>query len=532
MDKWLDEGMDNKKWQKLLADYDRHGFRIEKATQVKIGESQADKNKRMKELEAEYTRWFEYYFPHYAKCKSAKFHKTLGDKIIKNKKVRALGVVYRGGAKSTHIGLGIPLYLMYVKHDLKFMLLIGRTDVKAKKLISDIQLELVKNVRLKSDYGNKAVTGDWSNGDFITSDGVRFFALGFGSDPRGLREGAERPDYIDVDDVDTKKHLNNERLMNDAVEYIEEEIMGCFDTSDDCTERFVYANNNFHKKSITNRLEVKYNANIKKAKEKGKPSNYYVLKIAAVKDLVTFTPTWPEKTSAAYWQQLYEDNRRSFLRERMHVHITEGKMFKPEMMQHKAMLSYHLYDCLVLYGDLSYKEQGDYKAMALVGKTGREKHIIHSFLRQVSRRNAAIWLYDLYEDNRLGTHNITYKIEGLFAQDEFINDFDEEGDAREYYIPIVADKRPKEGKHDRVESIVGFFEKRNVWFNELEKESTDQVEAIEQFTAFEKGSKAHDDFPDAVHGAFREIEELSMQSRSEPQWGDRNEFKSQSKHRT
>lgn len=532
MDKWLDEGMDNKKWQRLLADYDRHSLRIEKATQVKIGESNAEKSKRLKALEADFTKWFEYYFPHYAKCKSAKFHKTLADKVIKNKKIRCLAELYRGAAKSTMLCMGIPLYLMYVKKDVKFMLLIGRTDVKAKKLIADIQAELLKNLRLKNDYGNKAVTGDWSSGDFVTSDGVRFFCLGFGSDPRGLREGSERPDYIAVDDVDTKKHLNNERLMTDAVEYIEEEIMGCFDTSDDCTERFVYANNNFHKKSITNRLEVKYLANIKKSKAKNEVSNYYVLKVCAVTDLVSFTPTWPEKTSAKYWKQLYEDNRRSFLRERMHQHITEGKMFKPEMMQHKTMLPYYLYDCLVLYGDLSYKEQGDYKAMVLVGKTGREKHIIHSFLRQVSRRNAAVWLYDLYEDKQLGQYNIQYKIEGLFAQDEFINDFDDEGDTRDYYIPIVADKRPKEGKHDRIESIIGFFEKRQVWFNEDEKEYTDQVEAIEQFTAFEKGSKAHDDYPDAAHGAFREIEMLSMQDRCDPGSSNRSEISKGSKHRS
>ena len=202
------------------------------------------------------------------------------------------------------------------------MLLVGRTNIKAKKLISDIQKEFEKNARLKSDYGNKAITGDWSSGDFVTADGVRFFSLGFGMDPRGLREGAERPDYITVDDVDTKKHLANNRLMTDMVEYIEEEIMGCFDTTDDCTERFVFPNNNFDKRSITNRLHIKYQLNIKKSKEKGKVSNYYILKVCAVTDLVTFTPTWPEKTSAAYWKQMYEDNSRSFKRERMHMPIS------------------------------------------------------------------------------------------------------------------------------------------------------------------------------------------------------------------
>ena len=92
-------------------------------------------------------------------------------------------------------------------------------------------------------------------------------------------------------------------------------------------------------------------------------------------------------------------------------------------------------------------------------------------------------------------------IEGLFAMDEFVNDFDTEGEARGYYIPMVADKRSKEGKFDRVESMAGFFERHNVLFNSKENNADMQV-LIDQFLAFEKGSQAHDDGPDACHGAF------------------------------
>ena len=288
----------DKLMEKLLQDYDRHCSRIEKATQIKLGETTGEKAVRMKMLEGDYIKWWEYYFPQYAKSKSAKFHKTLGDEIIKNPKIRMLAEMYRGAAKSCHINIGIPLFLMFVKQQLRFMLLVGSTDIKAKKLISDIQAELVKNAKLKHDYGNKFSLGDWSEGNFITTDGVRFMGIGFGTDPRGLREGADRPDYITVDDVDSKKHINNDRIMSESVDYIEEDIMGCFDSSDvgfESTERFVYSNNNFHKNSITNRLKIKYKAAIKRNKADGIKSDYHVLTVAAVTDLRTFTPTWPEK---------------------------------------------------------------------------------------------------------------------------------------------------------------------------------------------------------------------------------------------
>ena len=83
------------------------------------------------------------------------------------------------------------------------MLLVGETDPKAKKLLSSIQAQLQFNNRIKNDYGDKFSAGNWADGDFATTDGVRFSAVG--DNPRGAREEANRPDYIVVDDVDSKK---------------------------------------------------------------------------------------------------------------------------------------------------------------------------------------------------------------------------------------------------------------------------------------------------------------------------------------
>lgn len=130
------------------------------------------------------------------------------------------------------------------------------------------------------------------------------------------------------------------------------------------------------------------------------------------------------------------------MREYMHVHVEDGKVFKAEDIQWKKMLPLNEYDALVFYGDLSYKAQACHKGMILVGKKDREFHFIYCFLRQQSRTVLAKWLYDLYETTEL--HNcrkVRYWIEGLFSMDEFVNDFDAEGDARGYYIPVKADKR-------------------------------------------------------------------------------------------
>jgi len=501
------------KYNKIIADYDKHCIRISQATSINLNESHVDKMNRIANLEKDIIRWAEYYFPNYAKKKSAWFHRKLAKAIIENKKIKALMEAYRSSAKSVWIDLFIPLFLYLAKNDLHFMLLVGENDKKAKALLSGIQAQLQYNHRLKNDYGNKFQQGDWSDGDFMTSDGVRFMAIGFGVSPRGARESAERPDYIAVDDVDNKKHVKNNELMGEAVDYINEDIMGCFDSDDEATERFVYANNNFHKNSITNRLVEFFKLKIKEAKESGEKSDYFHLRVDAVKDLTTFEPNWPEKTSAEYWKKKYHSlPYRSFMREYMNTHIAEGKVFKDEWWQWTKILPYNKYDAIILYGDLSWKDDACHKSFVMVGKIKRQFHLLHVMFRQTSRTGAARWLYDIYEDERFDKiDNIQYMFEGLFAMDEFTNDFDEEGDERGYYIPIVPSKRGKGDKYERIEGLSGHYERRNFYANEAEKDTSDMVLAKDTYLAFEKGAKIPLDFLDAEHGAVSELNGITFQ---------------------
>ena len=502
----------DKKFQKLLDNYEEHCRRIAKASVVNIHEPLADKIARVKRLERDYVTWFEYYFPNYAKVPCAWFHRTGAQEIIDHDVIMAMWIIYRSGAKSVHIDMGIPLYLMYTGR-MRYMLLIGETEDKAHKLLSACQAQLVFNKRLINDYGSRYKQGDWSSGEFPTSDGVRFTSLGFGQDPRGVREEEQRPDYIAVDDVDTRRHVNNDRLMREAVEWIFEDLMGCFDEADGSTRRFVYANNNFHKNSITNRLKKQLKVLAEKSRQDGEQPIQYVLTVPAVKDLTTFEPNWPEKTSAEYWRKKYRSiPSRSFMREYMHVHVEDGKVFKAEDIQWKKMLPLNEYDALVFYGDLSYKAQACHKGMILVGKKDREFHFIYCFLRQQSRTVLAKWLYDLYETTELRTcRKVRYWIEGLFSMDEFVNDFDAEGDARGYYIPVQADKRPKADKYDRIEATQSYFERRNVWFNIDERDSPDFQELVDQYLAFEKGGSVAVDGPDAGEGALSKLNTVFRQ---------------------
>jgi len=520
---------DNRKYLKLLQDYDQHCLRVAQATSINIHETAKQKADRIKQLEKDYVTWFEYYFPNYAKKKSAWFHKKLAQIVIDNKRLRLLAEMFRSAGKSVHIDMGIPLYLYLAMGELKFMLLIGETEPKANKLLSGIQAQLQFNNRIKNDYGDKFSAGNWADGDFTTTDGTRFMSLGFGQNPRGAREQADRPDYIVVDDVDSKKHVNNDKMMREAVDFITEDVWGCFDSDEDSTERFVYANNNFNKNSITNRLKLYFKEVVANADkydddidEDFADTHFEVLTVCAVKDTKDFVPEWPEKTSALYWLKKFRKMPyRSFMREYMHVHIEDGAIFKYEDIQKKPGSPLNDYEALCFYGDLSYKANADYKALVLVGKKGKEFHILLVYLQQKSRAHAATWLYDMYEQYRLKYHNIRYFIEGLFAMDEFVSDFDEEGEKRGYYIPVVADKRSKADKYDRIESLSGHFERKCVFFNADDLPDNDVQILIDQFLAFEKGSQAHDDGPDATHGAFAWVNNTTHKKTNHYAFGER-----------
>ncbi|MEI3154340.1 MAG: hypothetical protein V8S95_03975 [Odoribacter sp.] len=186
------------------------------------------------------------------------------------------------------------MFLYLARNDLRFMMLIGETAPKANKLLSGIQAQLQYNERIRNDYGEKFQAGNWADCDFTTTDGVRFMAIGFGQSPRGEREGKEGRIILRWM-IYNRRHVNNNRMMEDAVNYITENVWGCFESSDDATERFVFANNDFHKNSITHRLADYFVTAIKRAEMDGEKSVFMVMTVNAVKDLNTFEPEWPEK---------------------------------------------------------------------------------------------------------------------------------------------------------------------------------------------------------------------------------------------
>ena len=448
-------------------------------------ESKAEKEKRIEKAKSDYAFFVEYYFPHYAKSKCATFQISAANEVAANAKIRAVFEWARGHAKSTHFDIMIPLWLK-AKGELNVMVLVGKSEDNAAILLGDLQAELEFNQRYIADYGEQINQGSWEDGKFATKDDKAFYALGRGQSPRGLRYKTNRPDYIVVDDIDDDELVQNEHRVSKMVDWILEAL---FNTMDMGRGRFILVGNRIHKNSIlANIAKVKgmHHVIVNAMDEKGKP-------------------TWHEKYTSKEIQDVIETiGIRRAQKEFYNNPVTDGAVFKLKDIQYKKALPYHAYNYLVSYTDPSFKNgtRSDYKATILLGKTKEgHYHILKAFVQQTSVKQMVNWHYDLHKT--VGEQAvISFYMESNFLQDLLFEEFVKVGNEVGWQLPIKGDTRNKPDKFQRVENIQPLFERGLVFIAEEEKASPGIIKLIEQLLLFEKGSRTHDDAPDALEGAI------------------------------
>lgn len=477
-----------------LQDFEKHCLEISRLTPVDRSETLAQKNARIKKLLANYAEFFAYYFPNYAKAPTASFHKKLAKDLQANKMFRGIFEAFRGSAKSTHATIGIPLWLK-ARGELKCMLLVGQNEKKAFRLLASMQAQLNSNKRYINDYGDQRTFGNWAEGEFVTKDGCAFFAIGLSQSPRGTRQDEKRPDYIVVDDCDTKKLSKNPQLVREACEWVLGDLMGCFDGPG----RFLLVNNRISKNSILARLQQKM------VEEKPNHEKWWHIQVNALDE--QGKPTWPEKYTVEEWQKVRNGtDSRSWQCEYMNNPIEEGTVFNEKWIKWGPMYKLSEYDDLVVYVDPSFKDtvHSDFKAVKFWGKKGTQYHLIDAWVRQASIAQMVRYMYDLYERIPKGVI-VRWYMESNFLQDMIFDAFEEEGELRRYQLPIVGDDRNKPDKYSRIEATSPLYERGWITYNEAKKNDPDFATAVEQLLAIEPGSKSPDDSPDADEGAIYKL---------------------------
>ena len=206
----------------------------------------------------------------------------------------------------------------------------------------------------------------------------------------------------------------------------------------------------------------------------------------------------------------------------MHNPISEGGIFKWQWIRYKKILPLRKYDQIICYIDPSFKSTtaNDYKAARVWGKIGRELHLIACYVRQDTVSGMVRWLYN-FDESLPEDVAVSYYMEANFMQDTILDEFEAEGDIRGYQLPVMPDKRKKPDKIQRIEAISPLWERGYVFYNEALRNDTDMETGIDQTLSLARGSRAHDDAPDADEGAIYKLQKGSREERFEPVFGDR-----------
>lgn len=470
--------------KEALKEWREWSKKIFESTTLDPLETEETKQARIKKAKRDYRFFVKTYFPHYASSDCADFQVSSANIVKKQKNVRLIRKWARGHAKSVNTVVLETMWLM-IQEDktFHFMLLINKNLDGATTLLGDLQAEFEQNQLYLNDFGQKMSYGNWQDGAFATTCNRFFKALGRGQSPRGLRYKQYRPDRIIFDDLDDDELSRNPARLKKVVDWVIEAVIGAMDMG---RGDVIFAGNMISKNSVIS--------------EMSKNKRYIVHQVNALDK--NGKPSWWQKNSLEDIQLAIEEmGYRRSQKELFNNPITEGAIFKEAWLTYVKTHNLKKYDRLIAYCDPSFKNTAtaDYKAVMLVGATGRNIHILDAFVRKCSVGELVRWFYNLHEDLK-GSVICEYYMEANFLQDLIMDEFEQEGEQRGYQLPIRPDKRKKPDKHARIEAISPLFERGLIHINEKKKEHPDMLTFIEQLLAFEKGSRSHDDAPDALEG--------------------------------
>jgi len=475
-----------------------------------LPDTPAEKDARIERARKDYPFFVDTYFSHLARKKCGKFQIDAAKYLLGHKETRALFEWARGHAKSSHLSLMIPLWLKIQQpRQVNVMILTSKSEDMAIRLLADLQAELQYNTMFIRDFGNQVKEGSWADGEFRTEDGCLFVAVGRGQSPRGLKDRGRRPDYIVVDDIDDDILINNPRRVSESFDWMLTALTGTMEMG---RGRFVMVGNRIGKDSILSRF----------AETKG--INHTTVNALDKKGL----PAWPENYSLAEITRMRNFvGERRFQKEYMNNPIIEGAVFKKKDIRYGAMLDPKHYKTLICYTDPSFKHSAtaDFKATMLVGKTpDGHFHVIKAYADQTTVMQMVAWHYDIVQWVA-GRVPVLYYMESNFLQELLIDEFKKVGALSGFQIPIRGDARKKPDKFARIEAMQPIFERGLMVFNQKEKNEPGMMALEQQLLMFEKGSKTHDDAPDALEGAVWILSQRSRSSTANYSFGQRENRK-------
>jgi hypothetical protein len=492
------EEMTQKTDKQALQEWEEFLSSIRNSTPVDLGESEEDKAKRIKQLEADPEAWFKYYFPKYSFAEPADFHKASSKRFLKAKRIYQRRAWARGLSKSTRRMFEV-FFKTFAQKFQTNMLMVSKTEGNAIRLLAPYKANLEANQRLINDYGVQEKIGSWAEDEFVTRSRCSFRAVGAEQNPRGSRLEELRVTLIVFDDLDDDEVCRNPERVEQRFNWIQQAVIPTVDIAGEYA--ICFDNNIIAEDSCAVR-----------AGEYATDSE-----VINIRDEYGVS-VWPQKNREQDIDDMlsllsYESGQKEYYNNP----ISTGKAFK-EMTYGKCPPIKDL-SFIVIYGDPSpsnkdkpttkSKAKNSCKAVVIAGYKDLKYYIYKCFLDVTTNSTFINWLYASrdYVGNKAQAY---YYIENNSLQDPFYQQvllplIFEEGRLCNNVLSVTPDDRDKPDKYFRIEGTLEPLNRiGNLVLNIEEKDDPHMKRLEAQFKSVSPNSRTMDG-PDATEGAVHII---------------------------
>lgn len=424
----------------------------------------------------------ERYFPHYATAECAPFHIEWANKVLKDKTFTGFAKWGRGLAKSVWNNVIIPFWIWLNEGD-NYFVLISVSEKRAIRLLDDLKAEFEINPQIIADFGEQKNLGDWNEALWVTKGGFIGQALGFGQSCRGLRVGAKRPKQYNIDDIETKQTIKNEKRQDEMVDYVEEELLPSMDGEE---ERMTISNNWFAPKMFVKTLS-------------GKHPDWYVHEIKAYNP-ITYEATWTAKYKPGYYER--KENKMGVSAAHAEYNhepkLKGGKHFKEEYIQWGKMPRIDHFNVISGHWDIAYAgtPTADYNAVRIWGLKEANFWLMDCYVKQSKMAPAVKYMCDFQKNLPEGV-TVLWRAESQFWNDEVKRTIAEVEEAEDVTLNITLNTN-KRKKYDKIIfELESRYQNGRIFYNEKLKSHRDTEIGLQQLYGIEPGYTGKDDAPDA-----------------------------------
>lgn len=484
---------------------------VQNATAITLNESPKEQQQRIKNALRDYNFFVKTYFPNYADADCADFHLSFANACLKDRDFFGVAEWPREHAKSVHLTIIIPMWLIAHK-ELTGMLLMGKNEDDACNLLSDVQAQLQYNELFAHDFGEQYNFGTWEEGEFTTKDGIRFKALGRNQSPRGARKNEKRPNYGVVDDVDDDEIVHNPKRVDKVVKNILGAFYFALSTKGG---RFAMGGNRIHHNSILANIVGDNKPGAKKRKglyhSKVKALTHMVKNAAG--EIVSAVVSWHQRYTL---QEILRkmDKAGPVLAKQEFFHETEieGKIFKNEYFKFAKIPHLAKMDILIGYFDPSFENNvtSDFKAVSVWGKRQAKKYCVKRLTRRCELEDVFEWMIAFEKSLPKGVGIIWYIEKQFFSRPIKLALARVKKRHANYSLSIIEDTRSKPNKYTRMVRMEPEYSSGNVVYNIEEEHDPDMIEGNMQVKGIEPGYNSADDAPDADEGCWFYLDQYSF----------------------